>query len=257
MQIEFKDIDELIAAIHDGRYSTNVLPEELYYAIADALKKGLYEGFGTTISDLSFSDVDFSLLSELRDNIYMFSGAKTYQQVREMTDLLMGDSGILPFNKFRDEALAIFDKYNVSWLQAEYNTALGQGQMANKWSTIMSEQDVLPMLRYDAIGDACPICKPLDGIVAPVNHSIWRKASPLNHFNCFCILIQETGKATDANRLFGIEQQFQQVVSPEFNMNPYFDKVVFNENSSYFTNVPNKDRFLAMNNFNLPIPPND
>ena len=251
------DIEELLKAIHDGRITMEYLPEPLYRAIAGYLKKGLYKGYGGTLAD--FSGVDLELLQELRANIYMFSAAKTYQEVREMTDLLVSGNGVVPFREFKAEALKIYDKYNVAWLEAEYNTAIGQAQMASKWREIMGNADILPYLRYDAIGDACPICKPLDGIVAPVNAPIWRTASPLNHFNCFCVLLQEPAgvNATDPSRVVLVQNAFEQRVPDEFKMNPYFDKVIFNDKASYFTNIRKEDVNLAMNNFNLPIPKND
>lgn len=259
MPFSYDEIDELMQSLHDGRVNKYALPAELYFAIAEYLKRGLYEGFEMTFSEAAFGTIEYDLIAEMRANIYIFSAAKTYQQVREMTDMLAAEKGVLPFNEFKKEAQKIYNKYNVDWLKSEYNTAIGQAQTANKWKTILSEQDVMPYLRYDAIGDACPICKPLDGIVAPVNHPIWRKISPLNHFNCFCIVLQEGKgiKPTNENQLYQISNQFDPVVSPQFAMNPYYEKVVFNQSAPYFTNVPNEDRGYAMNNFNLNIPSND
>ena len=252
------DIEELLQQIHDGRVTVEKLPEPLYFAIAEYLKRAIYEGFEVAVDDLLINR-DYELIKELRNNIYRFSGAKTYQQVREMTDLLVGNNGVRSFREFKPLALEVFDKYNVTWLQAEYNTAIGQAQMASKWSEIVRNEDVLPYLRYDAIGDACPICKPLDGIIAPVHDHIWRSISPLNHFNCFCVLLQETKSVTptDVNKRELALNGFKQVVSDDFNMNPYFDKVVFNSNHAYFSNIPKKDVNLAKSNFGLTIPEND
>lgn len=259
MAFTYDEIDELMQSLHDGRVNKYALPVDLYFAIADHLKQGLYEGFDMTFSEAAFGSIDYQLIAEMRENIYIFSAAKTYQQVREMTETLASEQGILPFNEFKREAMKIYDKYNVDWLKSEYNTAIGQAQTANKWKTIVQEQDVMPYLRYDAIGDACPICKPLDGLIAPVNHAIWRKISPLNHFNCFCIVLQEgkDTKPTNENEIYQLSNQFDLVASEQFRMNPYYDKVVFNETAPYFTNIPNEDRGYAMNNFNLNIPQND
>lgn len=250
--------EELIEAIHDGRVTVESLPEPLYYAIAEYLKAGLYEGYGASLATVD-EVIDTSILRELRDNIYRFSAAKTYQQVREVTDLLVSGARVRPYREFEKEAAKILDKYNKSWLTAEYNTAIGQGQMASKWNEIVRNEKLLPYLRYDAIGDACPICKPLDGLVAAVNDPVWKKISPLNHFNCFCVLLQEPEdvtptKANDKEMMFA---EFNNNVSEDFNMNPYYDKVVFNSQHAYFVNVPNKDRKLSENNFELTIPKND
>lgn len=273
---EFADqyIAALIQGIFDGSITEYELPENLYYAIADYLKSGLYEGFGIDFNKLTkqineeiatgFTESDLELLGELRENIYMFSAAKTYQQVKEMTEKLIGEDGkITPFEEFKEAAEEIFDTYNSVYLKTEYDTAIGQAQEAVKWNEFEKQKEVLPYLRYSAVMDAntSEICAPLDGLVAPVDDPIWNSVAPLNHFNCRCLLEavdKEEGDETKTpddekeETVKMVEGEMQDV----FKMNSGKDGYVFKDDHPYFS-VPKEDREFAQNNFDLPIPKKD
>jgi SPP1 gp7 family putative phage head morphogenesis protein len=267
----FKYSDKLIQALFKGVYAGKIsprfLPTSLYYAIADYLKKGVYEGYGSTLSALKkskmpkgFGKKDVELLTELRTNIYLFSAAKTYQQIRTMSSALIGDDGsIVPFKQFREKANETYDLYNKTWLQTEYDTAVGQAQAARKWNVIETNKDVLPLLEYSAVIDSktSEICKPLDGIIAPVEDPIWKKVAPLNHFNCRCLLrpISE-GKLTSDKVKKAKFEETEGMMQDLFKMNPGIDGYVFSKDHPYF-DIAAKDKSLAKRNFDLPIPKND
>lgn len=271
MKYTQKQIKTLLDGIYDGSVTEYDLPQDLYLAIADYLKKGLYEGFGNTLSKLSENLADgkeslndLELLAELRSNIYMFSAAKTFQQVKDMTSALVNEDGVpRSFSAFKKEALDIFGLYNETWLKTEYNTAIGQAQEAIKWQRIEEQKDVLPYLKYSAVLDpnTSIICRPLDGIVAPVGDPIWSKIAPLNHFNCRCLLLQVdseeglkglTPQGDKLKRVEAVEAEMQ----PVFKMNAGKDGYIFKGDHPYFE-VAKRDREFAKNNFDLPIPKMD
>ena len=249
-------IETLVEGIYSGAITDIDLPEPLYLAIADYLKKGLYKGFEYTIDDVV--PEDYTLLNELRTNIYIFSGAKTYQQVREMTDHLTNSEGkVRPFSEFRDLVRATFEQYNERWLRTEYETAIGQAQSAAKWAEIERQKDIMPLLRYSAIGDenTCDICGPLNGIIAPVDDPIWGKVGPINHFNCRCILEQLEKGVPTSNRkpvVDGVLEKMNDI----WKFNPGKEGVVFSDKHPYFS-VPKDALERARDNFGLPIPATD
>ncbi|MBS1599518.1 MAG: minor capsid protein [Bacteroidetes bacterium] len=255
-------IEALIADIVDGSIDKDNLPEPLYFAIVERLKKALYEGFGGSLSDFKIDTRDYELLAELRENIYMFSAAKTYQQVREMTDALTDDEGkIKPFVAFRNEALEIFNTYNVNYLRAEYNTTLGQAQSAVQWVSIEKQKSVLPYLRYSAIEDenTSEICAPLDGITLPVDDPFWDDYMPLNHFNCRCTVQQLSESDADVTKNSKLEEATNKAdenIKDVFKMNPGKDGYIFKKDHPYFE-VAKGDKGLAKRNFDLPIPDED
>lgn len=246
------EIEALLKGLFEGGITPRKLPKKLYFAIADYLKKGLYSGFGATLENVS--DVDFELLAELRTNVYMFSAAKTHAQVNEMSQLLSKTTG---FRGFEKQAAQVFDTYNKTWLETEYNTAIGQAQNAVKWQEIQANKKFLPMLKYSAVMDknTSEICRPLDGITAPVGDPIWRKIMPLNHFNCRCLVIQTDEGTTTRNRnkiVKEVEKDMQDI----FKMNAGRDGYIFSPEHPYFE-VAKKDVAFAKRNFDLPIPKTD
>ena len=147
-----KYTDEQIKSLLDGIYAGTItetnLPEDLYFAIADYLKRGLYNSFGGSLIDFSEGTSDYAMLKELRENIYMFSAAKTYVEVRGMTDLLIDGDVVKSFAEFKKDAMQVYDIYNKDYLKSVYNTAIASAEMAAKWVTIQDDIDVLPNLRY-------------------------------------------------------------------------------------------------------------
>lgn len=241
-------------------------PHALYTFTADKLKKGLYSGYKGDMLKFKYNSPDLNLLAELRQNIYMFSGAKTFQQTLDMSSELIGDDGnFRSFDDFKEVAGGIFDKYNEDWLETEYNTAIGQARSASKWVDIEKNKETFPLLKYVAVGDehTCEICLPLDGIVARADDDFWDENMPLNHFNCECTVEQleeEEATPTDDGVVDDLVERSQTEKNPMFNMNPGKSGEVFKstgeDKHAYFI-VPKEYQELAKNNFNLPIPNKD
>lgn len=267
IQYSDKLIEALFRGVYTGKITPRFLPQSLYYAIAEYLKKGIYDGYGVNFSTLKqakipngFTTGDLELLTEMRLNIYLFSAAKTYQEIRTMSDALIDDQGrTLPFKKFREKADETYQLYNKTWLQTEYDTAIGQAQSARKWQIIESQKAVLPLLEYSAVIDSrtSEICRPLDGIIAKVDDPIWKRIAPLNHFNCRCTLRQlDEGKLTPEKKKKAKVEETEAMMEDLFKMNPGQTGYVFSKEHPYFDVAP-RDKALAKRNFDLPIPKND
>ena len=232
-----KNIEQLIEGIYNGSITEYDLPASLYNAIAKYFQKGLYKGFGMTLADATGKDLE--LLTELRENIYMFSAAKTFQEVKQIGSLMIDDTGDLrPAKEFNELGRATFDLWNDVWGATEYNTAVGQAQQASKWLEIEANKDVLPNLRYSAIEDAntSPECAAMDGIVAHVEDPIWDANAPLQHFNCRCVLLQEEEnvKTSSAETKGTAVDTVNEHIQPMFKMNAGKDGYIFKSDHPYF-----------------------
>lgn len=257
MKYSNEQIKGLLDGIYNGSITEYDLPEDLYFAVADYLKSGLYEGFGGTLVD--FAGKDLALLKELRDNIYMFSAAKTEKQVIAISSMLVDEDGNKRSSReFNKLGAQIYEKWNNNYGRTEYNTAVAQATMAGKWNEIQKNKDLLPYLTYKTIGDACVICRPLDGMTAKVDDPIWSKIMPVNHFNCLCIVKQgepttvETPEEEKSSVVGGVLKEMDNI----FKMNSGQDKIIFSNKHPYFQ-VEKKDISFAKENFNLPIPKTD
>lgn len=254
-----KQINKYIDGIYDGSVTEYDLPVEVYDAIAEYLKAGLYKGFGQTLEEAEGADLE--LLSQLRENVYMFSAAKTFQMTKEIGSLLISDDGEpRTANEFRDVARETYDNWNDNYGATEYQTAMASASSAAKWQDAEDQKDVLPNLRYSAIIDenTSDICLPLNGIVAPIDDPIWSTCTPPNHFNCRCTILQE-GPSVSLTPDGDKQDRFDKVdgeMDDLFKQNPGNTGEVFDKDHPYF-DVPKEDRKYAARNFDLPIPEKD
>lgn len=120
--------------IWNGTTTLFSLPAILYNDISKNLQRGLFTGFGSTLSKLNIESPAFVLLNTLNTNIFAFSAAKTFQQVKDMQNFILNEEGFIrPFNAFRDDATKIFDQFNKQWLRTEFDTTITQAQSAQQW----------------------------------------------------------------------------------------------------------------------------
>lgn len=252
-----KQIEWLLQGIFSGRIGVESLPENLYMAIAEYLEGGLYKGYGKTILEIEFGTTRYKTLVDMRTNIYLFSAAKTYQQVYEMEGFRKGAES---FDAFRTNAAETFKRYNESYLEAEYNTVVGQAQIADLWNGIQEDKLLFPYLRYSTVidGRESPQCRLLNNLVARVDDPIWRKYAPLNHYNCRCVLDKidryDPVVLTHPDIVKETRKELSKMVAPEFQMNAGRDAKAFSDKHPYF-DVAKKNIDLAKRNFDLPIPP--
>jgi hypothetical protein len=221
MAISKKKLDEIFRGIHSGKINIDNLPIELSQFTYDELIKFVADGFG----ELS-SDVKLNRMASYNNNITAFSGAKTFQQVKDLNSFVfMPDGYKRPFKEFREFALSINDNYNVNWLKTEQDTAFGMSQSSSQWLDIEDDKELFPMLQYQTVGDGRvrDDHAAWDGITRPVDDSFWDTRMPINGFNCRCQVIKlSEGKKSS---LRGIPKNND----PMFNVNPGKVDYIFNE----------------------------
>lgn len=178
------DIDKLLNAIYTGLITEYRLPNGVYERTYESLINAVVEGFA---KEVVYNTPNYYLLKGLKNNIYFFSAAKTFQQVRELKGAMVEGDNIISFNDFRKKAETIFKTYNENYLRTEYDTSIGQAQIASKWADTFEDKELFPYMEYSAVIDSrtSEICRKFDGIILPLDDPFWKKYSPLNHFNCF------------------------------------------------------------------------
>lgn len=264
--LDVVDKEAIITGIWAHSISQYHLPRNLYFETANKLKKKLYKGFGRTMATVQFGTPNQKLLTELRTNIYVFSAAKTFQQVDAMAKLRQTSealAGSADFKEFKIEAAKIYDVFNENYLRSEYITAETSARSAIKWENIQENKALFPLIRYSAVMDShtCEICGPLDGTVLPADDPFWDDFMPPQHFCCKC-LVQQMGEddADVSTNTDELAETTRSKMDGLFLFNPGKDGVVFKEagpdKHPYFDVAPKYSK-LAQNNFNLPIPNND
>ena len=235
--------DKIIEDIYEGVTDIHDLPESLYTRTSSVLITNVYNGYGSPIpGDL--------LIKELTHNIYVFSAAKTYQQVNSISELLVK----YPKRKdlFVKAAKDIFKDYNKTWLDAEADNAYGSALQARKWTYIEKDKKTLSFLEYQTAGDARvrPTHAALDGITRKVDDQFWNLYYPPNGWRCRCIAIQHHSVA-QVTPMKGFKAPDD--VPELFRMNVGKDGYIFKPDHPYFI-VPKGDKEWAKQNFGLQIP---
>jgi hypothetical protein len=154
-------------------------------SVADKLLEAVVEGYGKDLTTIEYGSPDWEMVKNLHKNVYAFSGAKNYRQLKTMTMALTDAEGnLVSFAEFKKTAFEINDQYNKIWLQTEYDTAIGSSQMAGKWAGF--EED--SMLEYITIGDERVRVshQSIDGVLKLKSDPFWLKFYPPNGWRCRC-----------------------------------------------------------------------
>jgi len=246
-----EEASTLIEQIYKNIVNVWNLPNNIYAKTGDLLIKSIYRIFGGSLGELEFGSQDYNMVKALKDNIYIFSGAKTFQQVKEMSSYLTEEGRVLSFNDFKKKALSVFEDYNSNFLKTEYNTAISQSQAASQWLDIEKNKDILPYLQYQTVSDGRvrKSHQELDNIIRRVDDKFWNNYYPPNGWNCRCNVIQ-LSEATETD-IKGFKQPDD--VPDLFMMNAGKDKVIFSDKHPYFK-VDKQYKEYADKNFGFSIP---
>jgi len=210
---------------------------------ADKLWKGVTEGFGSDIGSLDYDTPDYNMLTKLKENVWHFSAAKNYAQLRELSDALLdGEGQLRTFEQFLDAAKPINERYMKTWLKTEYELAVAGGQMAGKWIDIEKNAETFPLIQFDVVMDnrTSDICRPLDRVIVPIDHPMVKRFYPPNHFGCRTTVRQlRTGKITPDDKIITPE------IPAMFRTNLGQRGLIFPPGHAYFEGLPDsvKDSF--------------
>jgi hypothetical protein len=239
-------------AIFNGNIDPLNLPDSLYKQTALHLTGALEKGAGINYSEFQFGTIGKDMAYNLRENIYLFSGAKTFQYVLSTKNLVIGEDGqVIPFKEFEKLAGENFDLFHKTWLKTEWATAQISAKNIVDFKEFEANAEFFPFLKYRTLHDSnvSEVCKQFDGVVKRVGSDWFKTNAPQNHFNCRCYLEPlEEGVETNTSR---------KTLKPQgiFAQNPAETGKIFTKEHPYFDVPPQFEKF-AKNNFNLDLPEN-
>ncbi|MEO7212646.1 phage minor head protein [Mucilaginibacter sp.] len=243
-------IDKLIDRIFKAQAAPDADPT-LIRTYGNKLESGIIKGFGKTLADVDFTTPDSKTLVSLQNNVWQFSAAKTYTQMKDMSAALVDANGkVRSFEEFRREAQQITGE-QLRWLKTEYDTAIGSGQAAAQWLQIQAEKDTFPFLEYDAVLDdrTSQICIHLDGIIKAVDDPFWDTYYIPNHFGERSVIRRlREGKVTPDDEIVHPEK-----MAAIFKNNVGKNGWAFSPDSNYFVDAPPH----VVKNATLYMPEND
>lgn len=201
-------------------------------------------------------------LEKKSKNIARFSGAKTFQQVKELTENLYQNGEKVEFKFFKEKAFQIVEKYNEAWLEAERNVAISNIENAKIF--LESKTSGGKYLQYVAIGDELTRDdhESLNGIVLPINDPFWDINTPPNGYNCRCSVVEisqfdDDFKISTSEEIGRKTKEINEFLksNPEFARNPAKTDWIFKETGkgkhAYFSIPAEYKVSFEKNNFKL------
>lgn len=160
---------------------------------------------------------------KMAQNIFKFSMAKNYTMLKEVNELMKDSPN---WETFKGNVLKLNPKYNVNYLQAEYQTAVTASQRALDWEAFQANKSKYPNLKYYTQEDerVRREHEKLHGTVAPIDSDFWRRYYPPNGWRCRCYVRQTTEPATKA-----LPIPSKGEVKPEFELNVGISGEIFKQ----------------------------
>lgn len=200
-------IGRVMKQVYERKVKTGDVDEELFRKTYEELNRKAAEGWGEEYNDPQIAETT----QDMRNNLYKFSGAKTYQEIKEMNDALYDGQGKkLPYKDFREKVLAIDKNYNEHHLRTEHETVETSSRRASEWQGFKRNADIMPNLKYVTAGDerVRDAHALLDGVIKPINDSFWLINYPPNGYNCRCYVEQTDEAETPSTPIVTIPDVF-------------------------------------------------
>lgn len=220
-----------------GAFAPDMMDEE---PLADLVRETygvLREGMAAGVAD---NIVPPAMARKLDNSVFLFSGFKTAQQLKEASTLLRRRDGTVKgFSEFLTDVRRIDANYNVRYLEAEYNFAVSSAQMAASWAEVEREGDRYD-LRYRTAGDSHvrEEHRPLNGVTLPPSDEFWRYYYPPNGWGCRCTAVQvRKGKYPTSDAGQAMEAGRRTTDTPKkriFRFNPGIDGQLFPPKHPYY-----------------------
>lgn len=187
-----EEIDRLIEPyleqLYSGEWNDDRLIEDIYFWTADKLLKGYKEGYEKQFFSPDWTIRDNNLLTRVQNNIFAFSGAKTYAEMQELRDAVYENGTLLSPGDFRRRARQINARYNVSYLDVERQQVIAAGTQGSRWIDFQETRDTHPYLEYVTANDehVREEHRRLHGLIYPIDDPFWDSYYPPNGWRCRC-----------------------------------------------------------------------
>ncbi|MEY4904426.1 MAG: hypothetical protein RLZZ292_2241 [Bacteroidota bacterium] len=227
-------IEQAMQEVYAERTKAGDLNADLWRENFKQLFDAAQKGYGKNEHNTKQADPDFEHLHHLRQNAMVFAAFKNHENIEQMVALLRDKNGKKQtWDNFKRQATALNATYNVTHLQAEYNTANAAADMAAKWHNIARDFGPDAMLRYSTVGDK-RVRKAhisLDRTTYPMSHDFWKTYYPPNGWNCRCsVIVVSKDQAPVAPLAYPDDKETPDM----FRFNPGLTDQLFSDEHSYF-----------------------
>jgi SPP1 gp7 family putative phage head morphogenesis protein len=243
-----KEFNEFARSIYYDKNAVKT-PFKFYLNIAETFAEALANELTVKAS----ANIESAFYAQLKNNLFVFSAAKTFTQYQELSALLTDENGKKRnWQSFKDEALKIHKTYNLTYLKTEYVTASRTALMAGKWQQFERLKDLYDLM-YDTAEDSKvrPDHAKLHGIVKAVDDAFWNTHTPLLDFGCRCGL-RQVAKGTKSTNT--TDPKDYPKVPKAFRFNAGKEQLIFSNEHPYIKNLDknSKRELQAVKDYGLP-----
>lgn len=201
---------------------------------AKRLFNGVEKGYGKQLLEVDYNTPDHKMLSALQNNVWHFSAAKNYTQLKALSQALVDDQGKLrTYKQFKEEAFKINDQHINQHLKAEYELAVTSGRACSLWAEFSDDA----ILEFDAVmdGRTTDLCRSLNGTRLPKSHPFWKTYFIPNHYG-----ERSTIKEVNYGKLT-LDAEIPSADIPKmFQTNLAEAGLIFPDTHPYFKDLPNE-----------------
>lgn len=230
--------ERVISEVFNGDLQGALIDKATTVITAKKYLEGIYKGLGGNFSTVDYNTPDHGVLRNLERNVYQFAGAKNFQTLRALNDLLTDGEKVRTRGEFKKEARKALEKWNGYWLDAEYNTAINSAVNARKWGEFKQNAAIMPLLQFKIVKDehTCPICVPFSDVVRPIDDPFWNYASPSLHFGDRCTILQLPDTSTPITE----EVPGDEMIPKMFRVNIAKQQLAFPPDHPFYIGLPNR-----------------
>ncbi len=166
----------------------NKLISEVYFLNANELMDSYKKGYNKEFFGVDWTVEDTELVNRIQNNVFAFSGAKSYAMMNELKNAVYKDGKQLSEGEFRRAAKKINRDYNESYLKAERHHVMAAGTNGSRWVDMQESKETHPYLEYMTARDenVRESHSRLDGIILPIDDPFWDNYYPPNGWRCRC-----------------------------------------------------------------------
>lgn len=223
--------DALANDIYEAQQMPDAVPDALLNAYANQFLKAIQQGFVAAPGPASEA-----MLKAIQHQVYPFSAAKSYTQMKALTQALIDDTGALRTrSQYKQAAYAINDTHVNAWLNAEMDNCVCASQAAGNWVGYEANAHIFTLLEFDAILDShtTATCIKLNGTKLPVDDPFWDVYYIPNHYGERGTIKQlRNGDATPASEVPTAD------IPQMFRVNLAKKRMVFPPEHPYFKEAP-------------------
>ena len=178
LEPEFKRVAKLI---YSGKLQTGQIDAAMTKKIAEQLLGSFWEGYGDGPAMAP------SFIKQIEQNVFVFSGFKNYQQLKEASMLAIDEDGSYRnFNAWFRDIKQINGTYNEVYGRAEHANMLASAQAISNYNDLIEYG--IEKVRFETAGDSRvrPEHALLNGTVVSINDPLFDKYSTPLDWGCRC-----------------------------------------------------------------------